>query len=50
MGNIPLKLFQNGSVIQEKILLRDFYIFLLWRSFCSTERNHLCNFGSSHYG
>ena len=41
MRNISVKLFEFGSVVQDDLEL--------WRPFCSSQRNHLFNFGRRHY-
>ena len=45
MRNSSVKLFEFGPVVQEKMLFKDICYLVLWQSFCSAERNHLCNFG-----
>ena len=34
-----------GSVVQKQMSFKDISYLELWRSFCSAECNHLCNFG-----
>ena len=31
------------------MLFKDLFYLELWQSFCSAERNHLCNFGRGCY-
>ena len=42
--NIPVKLFWNRSIGLGGIWFKWFFYFLLWRPFCSAERNHFRNF------
>ena len=44
-----MKLFLLGPVVQEEMLFKDVSYLELWRPFCSTEWNHLCNFGRGYY-
>ena len=40
---------EYGSVIQEEILFKDISYLELWQPYCSTECNHLCNFGRGYH-
>ena len=44
-----MKYFEFGPMVQEQILFKDISYIQLWKLFCSTERNHLCNFGIGYY-
>ena len=48
IGNIHVKLCENGPVVQEMSFTNISYLGLVL-PFCSVERNHLCNFGKGLY-
>ena len=41
--------FEIGLMVQEEILFKGISYLELWQPFCSTKRNHLCNFGRGYY-
>ena len=43
-----MKVFELGPVVQERCCLNILSYLELWRPFCTTEWNHLCNFGRVH--
>ena len=42
-------IFEFGLVVQEEMSFRFFSYLELWRPLCSSEQNHLCNFGTGHH-
>ena len=51
MRNSSVKLFfsEFRPMVMEEMLFKDISYLELWQPFCSTERNHLCNFGRECY-
>ena len=43
------KQFEFGPVVQEEMSFKDISYLELWWPFCSSEQNHLCNFGRGHH-
>ena len=54
MWNTPMKLFEFGPVVQEKVSFKDINYLELCPPppppLCSTEQNHFCKFGRGHHG
>ena len=40
--------FEFGPVVQEEMPFKGISYLNIWQPFCSTERNHLCNFGRGY--
>ena len=43
MGNIHVKFYKSGPVVQEK-LFKDICYLELWQPLCSVDWNHMCKF------
>ena len=48
-GTILRNYFEFGPMVQEEMPFKGISYLELWQSFCSAERNHLCNFGKGYY-
>ena len=49
MGNIVVKLYEFGPVVQEEMSFKDISCLELWQPLCSVDWNHLFNFGRVHH-
>ena len=49
MMNNSVKLFEFRPVVMKEMLFKDISYLKLWQPFCSSEQNHLCNFGRRCY-